>query len=694
LFNVFDMKYIIYILLFILIYAGEAKSQNTFSIDELMERYMESVEENDDVDLNLVREKFEFRLENPLNINTCDEDELRELEILSEQQLKSFFNYRNDFGELISKYELQAIPYFDLNTIYLISPLVKVGKYENDYNVALPVMLDQSRKSLYLKSKTVLEDKAGYISSENKPAKYAGNKLNFYSRLKIRYENRMDIGIIAEKDPGELFFEGYNKQGFDYYSGHIFLYKYKNWLKELDIGDYTISLGQGLILHNDFGRGKSSLVTKIKKNSTRVVRPYSSVNENLYFRGIAATFNIMNNIELSVFGSWKNIDGNINETADDYENQEIYASSLQISGFHRLQSEIEGKHSINQKAFGGRIYYKAKSGKLGLNVFSLNHDKPLVRQSKLYNKYRFAGKDLLNISMDYSYIFSRIFFFGEFARSKNDSYALLQGLQYIPSSKMEIAVLYRDYSRSYHSLNSNSFGETVGTNDESGLYLGISLNMNHHWSLSIYHDIWKFPWMRYNVSSPGYGNEFFSILKYRKRHRYSFYVQFKSEVKTRDFREDGIKINETFDRIIKRLRFHQNIKVSKYWEIRNRLEFSSSDLHSTKSKGVMFYQDVIFKPLQFPYSFTFRYAVFDTDDYYSGIYAYENDILGESLIPVYFKKGFRTYINLRYRPNTNVIAEFRWAKWYFPDETGIGSGTEYIDANHKTEVKIQLKLNF
>ncbi len=671
-----------------------AKSQNTFIIDELMERYMESVEENDDVDMNLVREKFEFRLENPLNINTCDEEELRNLEILSEQQLKSFFEYRNNLGKLISIYELQAIPYFDLNTIYLISPLVKIGDYGKDYHVSLMRMLNSSKKSIYLKSKTILEDKAGYISSNEKPAKYAGNKLNFYSRLKMKYENRMDIGIIAEKDPGELFFEGYNKQGFDYYSGHFFLYKYKNWLKELNIGDYTISLGQGLILHNDFGRGKSALVTKIMKNTTRVVRPYSSVNENLYFRGIAATFKVIKNTELTVFGSKKNIDGNINEIQDDYENPAVFASSLQISGFHRLQSEIEGKHSINQKALGTRISYKNKSKHIGINLFYLNHDKPLIKQDKLYNKFKFSGQNLLNISVDYSYIFKRIFFFGEIARSKNNSYALLQGIQYIPSSKMEIAVLYRNYSKSYHSLNSNSFGETVGTNDETGIYFGVNMNLNRHWSMSFYHDVFKFPWLRYNVGSPGYGNEFFSILRYKKRHKYSFYIQFKSEVKTRDFRDDNYKINKTFDRQIKRLRLHQNIKVSKYWELRNRLEFSLNRQKIISSRGVMFYQDIVFKPMQFPYSFTFRYAMFDTDDYYSGIYAYENDILGESLIPVYFRKGFRTYINIRYRPNTNVMAEFRWAKWYFPDETGIGSGTEYINANHKTEVKMQLKLNF
>lgn len=688
------MTRIIIILAFFLMCFSFVKAQRLFSVEEMMERYMESVEENDDIDLNVIREKFEFRLQHQLNLNKCEEDDLRDLEILSEQQVKAFFQYRKELGKFISVYELQAVPYFDLNTIYLLYPFVTVDNYEYDYHLSLLKMLKDSKKSVFLKSKTTVEQKAGYIPDEEGRTKYAGNKLSYYSRLKIRYENRMDIGIIAEKDPGEMFFEGYNKQGFDYYSGHIFLYKYKNWLKELNIGDYTISLGQGLILHNDFGRGKSAFVTKIKKNSSRVVRPYSSVNENLYFRGIAATFKILKNLEFSIFGSSKKIDGNINTELDEFENQRIYASSLQISGFHRLKSEIEGKHSINQKAAGARLYYRAKAGTIAINTVFINQNKPLKRRDKLYNKFKFAGKKLLNLSMDYSYSFKRIFFFGEIARSLNNSYAILQGVQYIPSSRMEIAVLYRNYAKSYHSLNSNSFGETVGTNDEKGLYFGINLNLNHHWSMSFYQDIWHFPWLRYNTGSPGYGNEFFTILRYKQRHKYSFYVQFKSESKTRDFRDESLAINKTYNRNIKRLRFHQNFKLNEFWELRNRLEFSQSVLHTNISKGVMIYQDIIFKPLQIPFSFTFRYAMFDTDDYYSGIYAYENDILGESLIPVYFRKGYRTYINLRYRPNTAITAEFRWARWYFPEENSIGSGTEYIDSNHKTGLKMQLKLNF
>ena len=93
------------------------------------------------MDLNEIREIFEYRIDNPLNINTCDENELRELNILNEQQIKSFFDYIRTFGLLFSKYELQAIPYFDLQTVLILNSLVTVGNAESHYQNSLISMV-------------------------------------------------------------------------------------------------------------------------------------------------------------------------------------------------------------------------------------------------------------------------------------------------------------------------------------------------------------------------------------------------------------------------------------------------------------------------------------------------------------------------------------------------------------------------
>jgi hypothetical protein len=64
--------------------------------------------------------------QHPIDLNNISRDELKQIHILSEEQLEnsSYHLYKN--GVLVSIYELQAIPGLDLTTIELLLPFVKV----------------------------------------------------------------------------------------------------------------------------------------------------------------------------------------------------------------------------------------------------------------------------------------------------------------------------------------------------------------------------------------------------------------------------------------------------------------------------------------------------------------------------------------------------------------------------------------
>ena len=651
--------------------------------------YVEYAGERHDVDLNAFLEKIEFYYSSPLNINKCTAEELEDFEFLSQQQIFSIIQYRKEYGAFISKYELQAVPLLDLNTLRLLLPLITIGGIEGDYHVPLSRMFLDSKKNLYLKTKFTAEKKKGYIKKDGFAPAYAGNRFSYFTKLDIHYENRFRAGYRGESDAGENFFKVNNKYGFDFNSFYIFLYKYKHWLKEFNFGDYTVSFGQGLIIHNDFVRGKNALVTNIKKNTSKTVKPYSSLDENRFFRGIAATLALNSKFELTLFGSFHKIDGTLS-----YPVQEplgIFTSSILTSGMHRTSKEIAGKNSIKQAAAGSKINYKLKNGHIAVNSLFIHLDKPLKAKQNLYNQFKFHGKELLNASIDYSYLYKNILFFGEFAGSKNNAYAMLQGLQFVPSSKLDIAFLYRDYSKSYQSLYSNSFGESGGTSNERGLYLGINVNPGRHWHLAFYHDIWRFPWMRYNIASPSDGSEFFAIARYSKRHRYEFYIQFKQENKDKNFGKEELNTYKTAKYVKRRLRLHLEYKVNSNTTFRNRIEFSNFTFNNNTERGILIYQDILYKPMVFPVSIIFRYALFQTGSFDTAIYAYENDILGENYIPAYHGKGYRTYLMLRYRMTKKLMVEGRLSRWFLPDETSIGSGYEQININHKTDIKLQVK---
>ena len=127
--------------------------------------------------------------------------------------------------------------------------------------------------------------------------------------------------------------------------------------------------------------------------------------------------------------------------------------------------------------------------------------------------------------------------------------------------------------------------------------------------------------------------------------------------------------------------------------MRTRVEFSWFKETSETSKGTLIFQDVIFKPLEKPYSFTARMALFDTNDFDSRIYAYENSLLYEFAIPSFSDRGVRYYLNYRHDIFDFLTAEFRIART-LKSRGDIGSGNDFIDGDSRTDIKAQLKFSF
>jgi len=108
--------------------------------------------------------------------------------------------------------------------------------------------------------------------------------------------------------------------------------------------------------------------------------------------------------------------------------------------------------------------------------------------------------------------------------------------------------------------------------------------------------------------------------------------------------------------------------------------------------GWMVFQDVQLSPERIPLNLSARLAYFNTESYNSRIYAYENDLLYTFAVPAFFGKGFRTYLNLKYKISERAEIWFKLANTSRNDVESIGSGYNEIAGNHKTELKFQLRL--
>lgn len=659
------------------------KEKQTYSLEDIIQSYIESREEDGDFDYNTILDRLEYLQKHKVNIN--NEDELDELILLRPSQIENIKTYIRAHGTLISIYELQAIPGMNVQSIKMILPFISLQSGFENYQVSVAEMIKYSGHQLFFRTNTYLQKQSGYDLT--RPTHYLGNPYRYYIRYRQSYENKLSIGITAEKDPGELFFTGKNKNGFDYYSFHFALRNFNTHVNDLVIGDYNLSMGQGLIMHSGFGVGKSPWATNIRK-AERSIRPYSSVNESNFLRGAAINYKLTKQLETTIALSFRAKDANI--TSDSSDRESIF-SSFQESGYHRTPSEIADKNSIKEKMIGVILKYRYKNGHIAINSLYSHFNSNFQKQTSLYNLFTFTGRNLLQYSMDHSYQIKNFNFFGEVAWSNPGSYALNEGLQLALDKKLDVSVFYRNLDKKYPAIYSNAFSENTLATNEQGIYFGTELRPDIHWKISGYYDLWSHDWLRFNVQAPTVGNEYLVRFTYTIRRKMEAYVQFRNKTRQEN---NSIKapIKSLSDYTKKSLRFHLSYNWSKSIETRSRMEISSySKEEIPHQNGLAVFQDFLYQSINSPLSFTSRIAFFNTDSYDSGIYAYENDLLYNFYVPNYNGKGWRYYLNLRYGGIRNLTLEARYANTSLYGVNSIGSGLDKIIGNNKSEVKLQVR---
>ncbi|HMN90827.1 MAG TPA: helix-hairpin-helix domain-containing protein [Saprospiraceae bacterium] len=665
-------------------------------VQEIVEDFLQNTDSEGIFDFNTLFEQLEDFRRNPLNINRASENMLRDLKLLNDLQILALIRYRAEAGELISIYELQAVPSFDLATIRRILPYVTVSGEVDDYRIPVLQMLSEGNNELYLRWSRILEQQRGYTPSPTGASRYLGDPNQVYVRFRHSYGTRLSYGFTAEKDRGEEFFRGSNPQGFDFYSAHIFIRDYNKRIKALALGDYAVSLGQGLILYTGFGIGKSSSPMTIKRTG-RTIRPYTSANEVNFMRGAAATLALSEHIEATLFVSNRGRSGNVLELDTlDADIEVLNFTSLDESGLHRTPTEISRKNAIQQFSTGGSLRLKNNKGHIALNALFDRFDKNLVRNVLPYSQFYFSGQQLFNTSLDYSWIWRNFNFFGETARSDNGAVATTNGLLLALDRRVDVAILQRRFPRNYQALNPNPFAETTGARNEQGLYLGLEMRPIRNWMLSAYFDVWRHPWLRFDAAAPSRGHEYRLRLSYEKRRRLRTYMEIRDEIKERNAPNTGQDVLRQLANLRTfQTRLHVENQLSRTVELRSRLDWGFSQVgDNPKSTGFAVYQDVIFRPVGFPLSFNARFAIFETEGFQTRFYSFENDLLFNFSIPAYYNRGTRFYLNARYRATRNLTLEARIAQTYWANRETIGSGLEEINGPARTQASAQVRLRF
>ncbi len=627
----------------------------------------------------------------PLDLNAAAASELAQIPGITPLLAHRIVAYRDSAGVFNSLPEMQRVPGITAEVYAAVRPYLRLG-------AVLPVRAQRASRfprmprrqawrevngQLIQRYARRLETARGY--SENR---YAGTPDRLYTRLRLSAARRVSLNLTLDKDPGEAFTwnPGTGTLGYDFVSAYVAAQDLGRF-KQAVIGDFTASFGQGLVLWRSAALGKSREATRGLNRAGSGIRPYGSIDENRFFRGLATTVLLTPELAVTAFYSRRTLDATI------LDPDTGGVASFGTTGLHRLETEIARKDALGETTGGSALEYVSRRFRVGAAFVDTGFDQFITRRGAPDARFAFEGQRARAGSVFGHFFAGDAVFFGEAARA-GEATALLGGVEYAVERVGEITLLGRLFPRDFVSLHGYAFGERMGaTQNERGFYLGLRLRPRQTWIVQAYFDQYTFPWLRFNVPRPTSGYDALFSVIHTPRPWLRQDVILRSETREEaatTLTPSGQLFATVAPQTRQSARWQGSYVFSRRLTLRTRLEASRfKKAEARAAHGFLLFQDVRLHPTS-TLTLDLRYALYQTDGYDARLYAYEYDVRYGFSIPALYGRGVRQYAVLRWTPATPITLEARYAVTRREDVTSLGSGLDATPGNRASEIKAQL----
>lgn len=576
--------------------------------------------------------------------------------------------YIEEYGEMVSIYELLAVEGFKEEDFRRLKPCVKVVPTQKRLYF-FRNFFKHCRNNLWVRYGRTLEMAAGYDTS--RVSHYAGSPMQLCFRYSFNTQDRLFVKFAGRKEAGGQFFRGGRRQGGGFYSGSVCL-KDMGVLKTLALGDFRLNLGQGLVAGSSMLSGRGFGIDGLRKFQT-AVRAVAPANESDFLRGGAVVV------------------GN---------------AAFKGTAFAAVRTGGKGN------AFGADLLYQHPLFKIGMRAVGTAHGKP-PDVVQLYQTYSREKVRSFNFGVDYQAIVRKQLLFGELACNETGRIGLLQGAVLNLAPMARLAVLVRYYDKRYAAPLGRAFGTLSANSGETGCFLSGEFILGQNMALDVYFDYYRLLWLSYRKDAPASGTDAGASLKCQIGRYSSLNVSYWFKLKEENASADEAASRAVHYRALREQYRHKfRLAVtSRPWPwcsaktqfdfVLNRSPGGGQNAAGGAltpalpewNKGLLLFQDLAFDFPRAGLSLRLRLACFDTDRYAERLYAYEHDVYYAFTINSYYGKGFRAYLVLRYRYEWFSVW-LRLARTHYLDRRSVGSGLNQIDAPHKTDLRLQVMFSF
>ena len=411
--------------------------------------------------------------------------------------MESLLSYSNDVSELSAKVDLNSASAEELLSIpgmtsKFASSIIAYRRnvkfiYNTDELSTLDGMTPELLSSIKGHTEIFPEENfsvnaTSYLSfSPQKASMYQGayhdNGIINFQKLHIVYRN-FELDAVTDKDAGENSY-------LDFYSLALSV-KRVSVFSEIDIGNYSIGLGNGMLFSNPGTISKSAgPISPLFIKDAYSLRPYSSRSENEFLRGAAIEIPL-GNFELTSFASSKGFKAHVNDSGS--------VTSIDYSGLNLNTSP--SWLSLNEKIGGGILRFDSPYADVGAAAAYFSYDHPFANY---YVKSLTVEDAFVRLQSEKTALSCEIL------ADKVVSFSANAGLDY---DEAKFAVGVRNLRSRIVPNYSGVLSESFPTSPEQGVYFGATFRPEEILKLGFYYD--RFRIMSTSGDPDRSGEEIFS----------------------------------------------------------------------------------------------------------------------------------------------------------------------------------------
>lgn len=672
---------IIFVLFLNILSTIRAQVNNDDAVERIISDRLEALAiDNPDLenDLTYLVERLRHYYEHPIPMNKNCEEAIRELQLLSEIQVKELMSHIEINGPIRALEELQQLNSLKNEEILTLKPFVRPGTDILTYQNTIE---KSSEHRLILRGKRLIQKSKAY----KLPRSYIGDPNAIYGRYDYTLRKFLRAGFTLEKDAGEKI-TGYNDRLTDFQSAFLEV-KGNKIIRKFILGDYKAFFGQGLSYSSVGGMGKSTEVLLIERNASGI-NPYRSVNEASFLRGAAMEIQLKD-INIICFYSNSPLDATVTSAEEGNHFTSVYAS-----GLHRTENELSKINTIRGIAGGLHVRWRKRNLELGMTHVSREYSHPSEERSEFYRLWEESTTKSSVSGLDFRFSKFNYSLFGEISSSISTGKAMLLGLIFMPDKVVSIALMTRHYDADYIPVSSGAFGENSTNRNERGFYTAIKIKGSNHLTYSVYSDVFRISNPSFSSVYPSVGVDYFfeTVKRFNKKQELLFRLRWKE--KEADYNSENTTLPQLLNEKRKSIRIQFQTDIIEGIRLRSRLEFSEYLFTNIAEQGFLMFHEIKYGKIGKKWSLLGRFTIFDTEGYQSRIYTYEQDLLGAYSIPAFSGKGSKVIAVFRIKLNRNLTISAKVGHLVYDDRKSVSSGLDEIEGQYKSEVSAQMEFKF